>query len=226
MWSKILVLLLLAMVVIWMLQRWKRVAHPQCRYECHWQTFPFQVGDILLNCAARSSRFAGDCQWGHVAMVAQDPVTQLWYVWEMQIPPVGVWRAMTTSLQLKGARLCPLQRYLERMQPVCVRQWSQPIEASALWQVIRQQFYEPFAFDYLVRGINCMFPLANFPLSRRKRNTGRYCAEFMGDTLTRLGILRKEANRLLLPRDFSNDESSNLLLQPGWSLGPEILLLV
>jgi len=155
------------------------------------------------------------------------------YAWETRIPIQGTWATFTTSLKSKGTRLTPLLRYLDRSpQPVCVRSLSQPVDNQKFADFVKRKWDQPFSFDFLANGANRVFvDLVGVPVIPRTKNSARYCAELIAETLAHLGVFdfkrctdpHMRSNHIV-PRDFSETDEK-LPFAPGYSYGPEVLLI-
>jgi hypothetical protein len=170
--------------------------------------------------------------WGHVGVVYQDPISKLMYVWETQIPVEGTWWTLTNSLKSKGTRLTPLYRYLARCaKPLCVRPISSPVDCHRFADFVQRKWDEPFEFSFVASGANRVFAdMFNVPMPRRRKRSGRYCAELIAETYAYLGVFdfgncidKTLQPDTMIPRDYSQ-HAQRLPLAPGWTFGEETLL--
>ena len=235
-YSFLVVMILISLLIFWISKKWLhiRIQAPDrfSRLQVDALVYPFKAGDIILSPSGWITRMFVGSFWGHVAVIYKDPQCEMLYAWETRIPVQGTWTTLTTSLKSKATRLTPLFRYIERSpKPVCVRPINREVDILKFQEFIKKKWDQPFGFDFLTTGANRVFmDLVGVPAIPRSKQSARFCAELVAETLIYLGVFDVHNSvdphmrtDHIIPRDFSQQDE-HLPLATCWSFGDEVLL--
>lgn len=225
--------ILLILIVMWFAQQTKKSQAPLVQHKCSVFDYPFKTGDIVLfSQPLWIFRVFGGSFWGHVGLVWKKPETGELFIVEMTAPPHRNLPAILSNGNIQSSlRVAPLFRIIEKKmrhrERVAVRSISHEISSDKLLKLILEKHETyAFAFDYMAIGMKraTQFLMAGLPVTDRTETSPRFCAEFVCETLKKMGVLDENTvSERALTCDFVSD-TQQMDFRNGWFYMAEVEL--